>query len=138
MTPEQVSLVQESWKEIIPISETAAELFYGKLFELDPDVKPLFTSDIKEQGRKLMQMIGIAVNGLTRLDEIVPAVEQLGERHVAYKVKDAHYNTVGTALLWTLNQGLGEKFTPAVEEAWALTYGTLAEVMKNAAAKVAA
>lgn len=138
MTPEQVSLVQESWKDIIPISETAAELFYGKLFELDPDVRPLFTSDIKEQGRKLMQMIGIAVNGLTRLDEITPAVEQLGERHVAYKVKDAHYNSVGAALLWTLDQGLGEKFTPAVQEAWALTYGTLAEVMKNAAAKVAA
>jgi hemoglobin-like flavoprotein len=138
VTPDQVVLVQESWKAVAPISEQAAALFYGKLFELDPNVKPLFTSDIKEQGRKLMQMIGIAVNGLTRLDEILPAVEQLGVRHLSYQVVETHYDTVGTALLWTLNQGLGDQFTPAVEEAWALTYNTLADVMKTAAAKAAA
>lgn len=132
MTPETVQLVQGTWQKVVPISETAAALFYGKLFELDPSVKPLFTTDLKEQGKKLMQMIGFAVGSLTRLDELVPQVQELGRRHVGYGVKNEHYDTVGAALLWTLEQGLGEAFTPDVKAAWAEVYGVLAKTMTEA------
>ncbi|TDU73435.1 hemoglobin-like flavoprotein [Prosthecobacter fusiformis] len=132
ITPEQKVLVQTTWAQVIPISETAAGLFYNRLFEMDPSLRPLFTSDIKEQGKKLMQMITIAVKGLDHLDEIVPAVQSLGRRHVGYGVKDEHYDTVAGALLWTLGKGLGDAYTPAVAEAWTKTYTLLADVMKAA------
>jgi len=135
MTPTQVQLVQTTWEKVVPISDTAAALFYGRLFELDPSLKPLFTSDIKEQGKKLMQMITVAVRGLNDLGKLVPAVQELGRRHVGYGVKDEHYATVGTALLWTLEKGLGDAFTPDVKEAWATVYGILADTMKKAAAE---
>jgi hemoglobin-like flavoprotein len=138
MTPEQVFLVQRSWRQVLPIADTAAELFYGKLFSMDPALKPLFKGDMKAQGRKLMAMIGTAVNGLSKLDSLVPAVQDLGRRHVKYGVQDAHYDTVAGALLWTLEQGLGEGFTPDVKAAWTAVYGVLAGTMKDAAAKVAA
>ena len=134
MTEEKIKLVQDSWAKVVPISDQAAELFYGKLFELDPELKPLFKTDIKEQGKKLMQMINTAVNGLTRLDEIVGAVQAMGVRHKGYGVKDEHYATVATALLWTLGQGLGDDFTPEVEAAWVETYTLLSTTMKDAAA----
>ena len=137
MTPEQVELVKSSWAQVVPISDKAAELFYGKLFELDPSLKPLFTGNMTEQGQKLMKMIGTAVNGLDRLDEIVPAVQSLGVRHVAYGVKDAHYDTVGAALIWTLETGLGDAFTEDTGKAWATVYGILADTMKAAAAEAA-
>lgn len=133
MTPKQICLVQETWKQVLPIADEAAALFYGRLFELAPSYRRLFTTDQEEQGRKLMQMITMAVNGLPRLDTIVPAVEDLGRRHVKYEVTEVMYDTVGAALLWTLGQGLGDKFTPAVKEAWTETYNTLADVMKLAA-----
>lgn len=138
MTPKQIELVQTSWKKVLPIADTAAELFYGKLFALDPSLKPLFKGDIKEQGRKLMAMISVAVTGLTRIETIVPAVQDLGRRHVNYGVKDKHYDTVASALVWTLGQGLGEAFTPEVKDAWVSAYGVLAKTMKDAAATVAA
>lgn len=134
MTPKQIELVQGSWKQVTPIADTAAELFYGKLFNLDPALKPLFKGDMKTQGRKLMGMITTAVNGLTNLGAIVPAVQDLGRRHVKYGVKDKDYDTVATALVWTLEKGLGEAFTPEVKEAWVTTYGVLAKTMKDAAA----
>lgn len=138
MTPEQVTLVQESFEKVKPISDTAAELFYAKLFELDPDLQPLFaSSDMKLQGNKLMTMIGTAVVGLSNIESIVGAVEELGKRHVAYGVKDADYDTVGAALLWTLEQGLGDEFTPEVKTAWSTVYVILANTMKTAAAKAA-
>lgn len=132
ITPEQKKLVQSSWAQVVPIADTAAGLFYNRLFEIDPSLRPLFTSDINEQGRKLMQMIGTAVRGLDKLDEIVPAVQALGRRHVGYGVKDEHYDTVASALLWTLEKGLGDAYTPAVAEAWTSTYTLLAGVMKSA------
>lgn len=134
MTPRQIELVQTSWEKCVPIADQAAALFYGKLFELDPALKPLFTSDIKEQGKKLMTMITVAVRGLNDLRKLVPAVEDLGRRHVGYGVKDEHYATVGVALLWTLQQGLGDAFTFEVKEAWATTYGVLSSTMQKAAA----
>lgn len=138
ITPEQKTLVQSTWAQVVPIADTAAALFYNRLFEIDPSLRPLFTSDIKEQGAKLMAMIGVAVKGLDRLDEIVPAVQALGRRHVGYGVKDEHYATVASALLWTLEKGLGEAYTPPVAEAWTVTYTLLADVMKDAARQPAA
>ncbi len=135
MTPEQIELVRESWAKVRPISEQAAELFYGRLFELDPALKPLFKGDMKTQGGKLMTMLHTAVTGLTRLEAIVPAVQALGRRHVDYGVKEADYDTVGAALLWTLGQGLGEGFTPEVEAAWTEAYTVLSTTMKEAAAQ---
>ena len=138
MTPEQVLLIKNSWEKVLPIAETAAELFYGKLFELDADLKPLFKGNMKEQGAKLMKMINAVVNSLDKLETIVPAVQSLGERHVGYGVKDEHYDTVAAALLWTLGQGLGELFTDEVKEAWTAAYVILATTMKEAAKEVAA
>ena len=134
MTPQQIELVQGSWKKVQPISDAAAGMFYGRLFELDPSLKPLFKGDMKEQGKKLMGMIAVAVGGLSRLDAIVPKVQELGRRHVRYGVKDQHYETVAAALLWTLQKGLGDAFTPDVKEAWVTTYGVLSKTMKDAAA----
>ena len=138
MTNEEIELVKTSWAKVVPISDKAAELFYGRLFELDPSLKSLFPEDMMEQGKKLMKMISTAVNGLDRLTEIVPAVEALGERHVGYGVKDEHYDTVGEALIWTLGTGLGDDFTDEVKAAWVKVYTVLADTMKGAAAKVAA
>jgi len=136
MTPEQIALVQTSWQKVVPIKEKAAELFYGKLFELDPALKPMFKGDMVEQGRKLTAMINTVVVKLNDLADIVPAVQDLGKRHVAYGVTDAHYDTVGAALLWTLGAGLADAFTADVEAAWTEAYTILATAMKEAAATV--
>ncbi|MEM8661869.1 MAG: globin family protein [Pseudomonadota bacterium] len=132
MTPEQVTMVKDSWAQVVPISEQAADLFYGKLFELKPEYKALFKGDMKSQGKMLMSMLNTAVASLDRLPTIVPAVQALGQRHVGYGVKDEDYDTVGEALLWTLGQGLGDAFTDEVKEAWTLTYTALAGVMIEA------
>jgi hemoglobin-like flavoprotein len=133
MTPEKIALVRSSWQQVLPIKDTAAQLFYGQLFELDPSLRGMFKGDMAEQGRKLMAIINTAVNSLDNLAPILGAVEDMGRRHVAYGVTEAHYDTVGSALIWTLGQGLGEQFTPAVKDAWVETYTTLASAMKNAA-----
>ena len=130
MNGEQITLVQESFQKVVPIADAAAGLFYARLFDLDPALEPLFKGDIVEQGRKLMQMIGVAVRSLDRLDEVLPAVRALGARHSGYGVRDEHYDTVGRALLWTLKKGLGDDFTPEVEAAWAEVYTALAGEMK--------
>lgn len=133
MTPEKIALVRSSWQQVLPIKDTAAELFYGRLFELDPSLRGMFKGDMVEQGRKLMAIINTAVSSLDDLGPILGAVEDMGRRHVAYGVTEAHYDTVGSALIWTLGKGLGEGFTPAVEDAWVETYTTLASAMKQAA-----
>lgn len=134
MTPDQVRVVQTTWLRLLPIRETAAQLFYDRLFELDPSLRPLFRGDIQTQGKKLMQVIDGAVNGLTRIDQVVPIVQALGRRHAGYGVKDEHYETVGSALLWTLEKGLGAEFTDPVQAAWRAVYRTLATTMREAAA----
>jgi len=136
MTLKQIALVKNSWKKIEPIADTAAKLFYGKLFEMDPSVKVLFTHDLNEQGAKLMKMIATVVNALDNLETITPAVQDSGRRHIMYGVKEEHYDTVGEALLWTLGKGLGEEFTQEVKGAWAIVYNTLASMMKDAAKEV--
>ena len=133
MTPEKIALVRSSWQQVLPIQDTAAQLFYGQLFELDPSLRSMFRGDMAEQGRKLMAIINTAVNSLDDLGPILGAVEDMGRRHVAYGVTEAHYDTVGSALIWTLGKGLGEQFTPAVRDAWVETYTTLASAMKQAA-----
>ncbi len=136
MTPDQISLVQKSF-EIVP-AEIAADLFYARLFELDPSLRPLFKGDMKAQGAKLMDMIAVAVRGLSNLDRIVPAVQDLGVRHSGYGVTPDHYDTVGSALLWTLEKGLGEQFTDDVQEAWTAAYILLSSTMIDAAERKAA
>jgi hemoglobin-like flavoprotein len=133
MTPEQITLVTESWKKVSPIADTAATLFYDRLFELDPALRPLFKGDMADQKVKLMQTLGFAVASLKNLDALIPIVQDLGRRHAGYGVTDAMYGTVADALLWTLEKGLGAGFTPEVKAAWVETYTTLAGVMKAAA-----
>ena len=134
MTPEQVTMVQESFKKVVPIAGTAADLFYNRLFEIAPEVRPLFPDDLAEQKKKLIAMLATAVTNLHQVGTIIPAVEALGKRHAGYGVTAKHYEPVGAALLWTLEQGLGPDFTPPVKAAWTETYMTLAGVMQNAAA----
>ena len=131
VTPEQIVLVQESFAQVVPIADTAAALFYGRLFEMDPTLRALFRADMRAQYRNLMQTLTVVVRGLDRLDSILPAVEALGRRHAGYGVKDEHFQVVGEALLWTLQQGLGQAFTPEVRQAWATAYGLLARTMKD-------
>jgi hemoglobin-like flavoprotein len=131
MTPQQIALIQESWRKVLPISDTAAELFYSRLFALDPALKPLFKGDMKLQGRKLMSMLGMVVSGLSSFDRLTPAVKELGRRHDAYGVQPLHYRTVAEALLWTLKQGLGDAFTEDTELAWIAAYGNIAALMQS-------
>ena len=138
MTPEQMQLVQTSWSKVEPIAPQAAELFYGRLFKLDPSLRALFKGDMQAQGTKLMRAITLVVRGLEQLDTLAPTLRALGRRHVGYGVKESHYETVGAALLWTLEQGLGSAFTPATGTAWTEAYDVLASVMKEGAVTVAA
>lgn len=135
MEQKTITLVQDSFEKVKPIAATAAEIFYSKLFELDPTLKALFPNSeeaMKVQGNKLMTMLAAAVAGLSNLEALVPVLQNLGKRHVDYKVEPAHYNTVGAALLDTLKVGLGDDFTPEVKEAWASVYGTMTTVMIDA------
>ena len=136
MNPAQITLVQNTFKLVEPIAEIAAGLFYNRLFELDPSLKPMFKNDIKDVGKKLMQALAFVVKGLKKPDMIIPVIQDLGRGHVHYGVQDAHYDTVGAALLWPLEKGLGEAWTAAVQEAWTAAYGLISHVMKEAAAEV--
>ena len=133
VTDRQKTLVQTTFQTIAPIADDAAVLFYQRLFEIAPDLRPMFRGEMTEQRKKLMQMLTAAVKGLDRLDQLVPVVQDLGRRHAAYGVEDKHYDTVGAALLWTLEMGLGAAFTPDVKDAWATVYGVLASTMRAAA-----
>jgi nitric oxide dioxygenase len=138
MNDSQITLVQNSFAKVVPIKDAAAEIFYTRLFEVAPQVRPMFKGDIAEQGAKLMTTLGVVVNGLRDLDKIVPVAEALAAKHIDYGVKAEHYDTVGASLLYTLKTGLGDDFTAEVEDAWTTAYTTLAGVMVNAAYKPAA
>lgn len=137
MTPHQKALVQQSFAAVAPIAEAAALLFYERLFALDPSMRALFRGDLTTQRRHLMTTLAVAVHGLDDLEALVPVVQALGRRHGGYGVRDEHYATVGAALLWTLEFGLGEAFTPEVRAAWEATYELLATTMQAAAASAA-
>ena len=123
LSPRTVELVQRTWSQVMPISDAAAGLFYDRLFEMEPSVRPLFKSDMAQQKKKLMQTLSVAVDGLSNPQRLIPVLEQLGVRHVGYMVQEHHYGLVGEALLWTLREGLGDSFTPEVESAWREVYG---------------
>jgi nitric oxide dioxygenase len=129
MTPEQVTLVQESFSKVAPISEQAAVIFYDRLFEVAPAVKSMFPADMAEQRKKLMATLAVVVNGLTNLEAVLPAASALAKRHVSYGAKPEHYPVVGGALLWTLEKGLGAAWTPDLAAAWTAAYGTLSSYM---------
>src|SRR5215468_480002 len=133
MTPQQIMLVRESFTKVLPIRDTAAALFYDRLFAIDPSTRPMFRGDLKSQGTKLMAAIGAVVRSLDRIDTMLPTIRDLARRHAGYGVRDEHYATVGSALLWTLEQGLGADFTPEVRDAWATAYGMLSAAMIEAA-----
>ena len=133
MNSADINLIRSSFAKVVPIADTAAGLFYDRLFELDEGLRPLFHSDLERQGRLLMQMIATAVDNLDDLERLVPLVQKLGERHRLYGVEPGHYDTVGAALLWTLEQGLGEHYTSDVAQAWCNAYGLLSGVMQDAA-----
>jgi hemoglobin-like flavoprotein len=134
MTPIHIDLIRTSWASVEPIADVAASLFYERLFERDPAVRRLFRkTDMAAQKKNLMQTLTVVVKGIDRLDNLVPAVQALGRRHAGYGVRPDHYDLVGAALLWALEQGLGDAFTNDVRDAWAEAYGTLAAVMIAAA-----
>lgn len=137
MDAKQVTLVQSTWRKVVPIAELAADSFYSKLFELDPSLRDLFPRDLREQKDKLLATIGRVVSSLDRLQDVLPAVENLGRRHQLYGVKPEHYETVGNALLGTLQAGLGEAWNDEIKNAWAAAYGTLAQVMLDATSAAA-
>src|SRR6516164_7096825 len=139
MSPEQKALVKKTWQQVAPMADAAARLFYDRLFEIDATTRPLFkTTDLVEQRRKLIQALTMVVQGLDHLEALVPTIADLGRRHAQFGVTDAHYDTVGAALLWTLEQGLGSGWTPEVKVAWSSAYALLVDVMRAAAARSAA
>lgn len=129
MTTAQIDLVQSSFQQILPIADTAGELLYGRIFVLAPESRALFGADIRPQEKRLMIAVKIAVNGLGRLDEITPFLVKLGARHVRYGVRPEHFAVVAEALLWTLEQGLGEAFTADVRDAWVAAWNVIADAM---------
>ncbi|MEW8211037.1 MAG: globin family protein [Candidatus Thiodiazotropha taylori] len=137
MTPEQITHVKSSWSKVEPIADQAAALFYGRLFEVYPEVKPYFKGDMEAQGKKLMSMIGTAVGSLDNLEPLLPVIRESGKRHAEYGVQAVDYDKVADALLWTLAEGLGDAFTDEVKDAWVVTYTALAGVMKEGAQEVA-
>jgi hemoglobin-like flavoprotein len=135
LTPDDVALVRASFAKVAPIKDTAADLFYDRLFEIAPQVRGLFPNDLAAQKGKLMAMIATAVGGLDDLPALVPAVKALGARHAGYGARPEHYQPVAEALLWTLGKGLGDAYTPDVAAAWAKVYGVLAATMQAGAAE---
>jgi hemoglobin-like flavoprotein len=132
MTPKQIELIEESWDHVITNTKEAGQLFYDRLFKESPELKPLFKGDMRDQERKLISLITFAVSKLRNINEIIDDVKALGARHKQYGVKDEYYSNVATALLWTLEQGLGERWTDEVKQAWTTLYMTLAEIMTKA------
>jgi hemoglobin-like flavoprotein len=136
MSPDDKALLKTTWAMVAPIADIAAGLFYERLFTLDPSLRPMFEStDMKEQRRKLMQALAAVINSVDNLQALVPTLEHLGRNHARYGVTDRHYDTVGAALLWTLEQGLKDAWTPAAQSAWTAAYTTVATVMRNAASR---
>jgi nitric oxide dioxygenase len=133
VSPDQIQLVQATWQQVLPIRAAAADLFYGRLFELAPDTRPLFKRDIHAQGAMLMATLDAVVRSLHDMGALLPTARQLAQRHVAYGAQPQHYDSVGLALLWTLEQGLGTALTPAARAAWQQAYAALAGAMKEAA-----
>jgi hemoglobin-like flavoprotein len=136
MTPKQIELVQQSFRKVAPIADLAADLFYARLFEIDPSLRRLFKGDMKKQGAMLMSMIASAVRGLSNPNALIPVLTALGRRHSGYGVVDAHYATVADALLWTLKHSLGSEFDDEMKDAWTAAYMMMASVMQQGASEM--
>jgi hemoglobin-like flavoprotein len=133
MTPEQARLITTSWSTVVSVADSAIAQFYNRLFEIDPSARALFrVTDMSEQRRKVIEALSLALQSLNDLKALTPTLEDLGRRHQRYGVTSAHYDSVGQALLWTLEQGLGNAWTPATAAAWTELYGQLSDVMKGA------
>ncbi|MEM7132374.1 MAG: globin family protein [Chloroflexota bacterium] len=132
LSSEQKQLVQQSFAQILPIAEQVSALFYDRLFQLDPDLRPLFQSDIEEQQKKFIETLEIAVQALNNLQVLVPVLQRLAIRHVDYGARNEHYDTVGNALIWALEQGLGDHFTEEVRDSWSAVYDLISSVMTKA------
>jgi hemoglobin-like flavoprotein len=135
-TAADIALVRRTFDLVVPISGVAADMFYERLFYMAPSLRRMFPEDMRDQKRKLMTMLAAAVNGLENLDALAPQLMALGARHAGYGVKDAHYKAVGEALIWTLERGLADKFTPEVERAWVRVYLLIAATMQAGADEV--
>ena len=134
MTDLNLDIVRSTWAKVLPIADQAADLFYGRLFDIAPDVEPLFAgSNMAEQKSKLLTALNLAVQNTHNTGVLVPLLEDLGRRHVDYGVKDEHYDAVGAALIWTLERGLGADFTEEARTSWTAVYGLVADTMKRAA-----
>lgn len=131
MPPYYIELIRTSFDQVELIADLVAELFYRRLYQLDPTLKPLFRNDMTIQNRKLMKVLHIVVNSLDRLDKLVPAVESLGRRHATYNVSDEHFTIAGAALLWALEQALGDTWTPSTEAAWTEAYELVSDVLRT-------
>lgn len=129
MTHQQIQLVQSSWERVKPAAKQAGLLFYTKLFDAAPQVRHLFKPDISEQANKLVTILGYVVSKLNRMDELLPEVQQLGIRHHQYGAQPTDYEVVGQCLMETLKEGLGNQWTPEVQNAWITAYHTLKNVM---------
>ena len=132
ISKDDIDLVQHSFMRIEPLSMVVGRTFYERLFETNPEIKPLFKGDLESQGEQLMDMIGTAVAGLDDLEKLIPILQELGARHRKYGVEVSHYGAVAEALIWTLEQGLADAFTPDIRAAWVNVYGVLAETMITA------
>jgi hemoglobin-like flavoprotein len=133
MTPTDIGLVQSSFAKVAPLGDEAGAIFYRRLFEIAPEVRPLFHGDMDEQASMFMSVLTLAVNGLSDFDSVEPALRDLAVRHAGYGVKAEHYAPLGAALIWLMEQNLGDGFTEEVRGAWISVYGAISEVMINAA-----
>jgi len=139
MSPDQKALIQESWRHVVPIADTAATLFYDRLFEIDPDLRALFDGvDLADQRKKLIQALAMTVSALDDIDRLAPILAALGRRHADYGVTYAHYETVGAALLWTLETGLADHWNDDLAAAWQAAYWAIADIMRGAASEAIA
>ncbi len=137
MDSHQKELVKESWQQLRPDVERAAELFYTRLFDENPALRDLFGGNLAEQGKRLMTMMGTAVDRLDQLEAMTPMLHELGHRHLAYGVRAEHYETFRDALMWTLQNVLGADFYPEVEDAWGAFYDVISRAMIDGAEKAA-
>ena len=137
MKREQIELVRSSWRELLPIADSAMQLFYRRLFEIDPGLERHFAAvDMDRQRAKLLSALDAVVGSLDDFDSLRPKLDALGKRHVGYGASREHYDSVGEALLWTLQQGLGAAWNESACEAWGCAYGLISETMQQAATEV--
>lgn len=129
MTPRQIQLVQETFTLIVPLADTAAALFYRRMFTLDPSLQGLFHHDMEHQGNLFVAAIAFVVRNVEEPEHFVPAMQELGRRHAGYQVKANHYRTALQALIETLSETLGERFTAEIEDAWCAAFATMVEAM---------